>query len=68
MATIRVKILRDYKDFRKGQVVHLTPNEAFGLTDKGIALVTRDFTEADYHAKRPFKPRSVKEALSEESD
>jgi len=67
MATIRVKILRDYRDFRKGQVVHLTPNEAFGLIDRNLAMVSKDMVESDYHAKRPFKPRSVKQALDEES-
>lgn len=68
MATIRVKILRDYKDFRKGQTLYLSPNEAFGLIDSGRAEVTKDMTEFDYHVKKPFKPRTARQHLDEDMD
>jgi len=68
MSSIRVKILRDYKDFRKGQVVRLTPNEAFGLIDRNIGMLSKDLTEADYHVKKPFKSRTIRQSLDEESD
>lgn len=49
MATIRVKIVKDYKEYKKGQVVALSPNEAFGLIDAGYGVVSKDMQSSDYH-------------------
>lgn len=44
---IRVKILKDYKKFKKDEVQYLSPNEAFGLIDKGVAMVSKEMTVGD---------------------
>jgi len=44
---IRVKILKDYKKYEKGSIELLTPNEAFGLIDKGVAIISKDITSSD---------------------
>lgn len=45
---IRVKFIRNHKDYRKGQTIALSPNEAFGLIDKGYAMVSKDLVAEDY--------------------
>lgn len=40
---MKVRILKDEKEYRKGDVVDVTPNVAFGLIDRGIAAVDRMF-------------------------
>lgn len=55
---IRIKILKDYKQYKKDDVVNgLTKNEAFGLIDKGVAMISKDMTEADTVVARPFQKR-----------
>ena len=44
----RVKLLKDCKQGKKDAVVTLSPNEAFGLIDSGVAIVTKDMVESDY--------------------
>lgn len=45
---IRVKFVKDYKQYSKGDVQSLSPNEAFGIIDAGFGIVSKDMTEADY--------------------
>lgn len=45
---MRVKYLRDHKGHSKGSVVSVSPNEAFGLIDSGVAIISKDLTEQDY--------------------
>lgn len=55
---IRVKFLENHKSYNKGEVATLSPNEAFGLLDKGIVIVSKDMTKDDYktsNIKRPAR-------------
>lgn len=45
---LRVKILKDNKHGKKGQIVVIDKNEAFGLIDSGVAEITKDMTSDDY--------------------
>lgn len=45
---MRIKILKDTKYHKKGEVVEVTPNVAFGLIDSGVAIATKDMTSRDY--------------------
>lgn len=45
---IRVKFIKDYKQYKKNDTDTLSPNEAFGVIDAGYAIVSKDMTESDY--------------------
>lgn len=45
---MRIKFIKDYKGNAKGSVKEVSPNEAFGLIDSGVAQVTKDMTSDDY--------------------
>lgn len=45
---MRIKIIRTYKQYRKGDTVEVSPNVAFGLIDKGVGKVTKDVTRGEY--------------------
>lgn len=44
---IRLKITRTGK-YKAGEIVTVSKNEAFGLIDRGEAIVTKDMTSQDY--------------------
>ena len=44
---MRIKITKDYKEHKSGEIIDVTPNVAFGLIDKGIAKITKDMTSRD---------------------
>lgn len=48
---MRVKIVKDNKYHKKGEIIEVSPNVAFGLIDSGIAVVSKDMTEADQQVK-----------------
>jgi hypothetical protein len=58
---IRVKIVKDYRDYRAGQVLELEPNVAFGLVDSGKAIISKDITTEDYSQKVTIKPKKTVE-------
>lgn len=45
---LRVKMLQSNKHGRKGDVVVMDNNEAFGLLDSGHAVITKDMVSSDY--------------------
>lgn len=45
---IRVKFIKNHKEFKEGETANLSPNEAFGLIDSGYAIVSKDMNEGDY--------------------
>lgn len=52
---MKVRIVKDYKQWRKDETVDVTPNIAHGLIDRGIARVDRMYTSArtsDRNVKR----------------
>jgi len=52
---VRVKIIKPTKSYKVGDIVELDNNEAFGLLDSGMAIITKDLTPHDYSIK--LKPR-----------
>lgn len=48
---MRVKMITDNKFHRKGDIVEVSPNVAFGLIDAGVAILTKDMTESDVRTK-----------------
>ena len=45
---MRVKYIKDHKGITKGTILDMSPNEAFGLIDSGVAIVTKDMAPDDY--------------------
>lgn len=45
---IRVKIVKATNKYAVGDTVEVSPNEAFGLIDSGVAIKSKDMTQADY--------------------
>lgn len=45
---IRVKFLKDYKEFKKNAIELVSNNVAFGLIDSGVAIISKDMVENDY--------------------
>lgn len=48
---IRVKIVQRNQKYAVGSVQNLTNNEAFGLLDSGLAILSKDLTEQEYKIK-----------------
>lgn len=44
----RIKFLKSYKQYKTGQIEVIDNNEAFGLIDSGIAIISKDMTPDDY--------------------
>lgn len=45
---MRVKIVKAYRSYSKGEVVEVSPNEAHGLIDSGVAILSKDMAPDDY--------------------
>lgn len=48
---IRLKIVKPYKRYTKGQVVYVSKNVAFGLIDGGYATLTKDMVDTEIRKK-----------------
>jgi len=44
----RIKIIKPHKQYKVGETVYVTPNEAHDLIDKGFGQLTKDMTATDY--------------------
>lgn len=49
---MRVRILRDHKQYKEGEVTEVTPNIAHGLIELGVAMISKDMTPKDYRTNR----------------
>lgn len=56
---MRIRIIKDYKDYSKGDVVEVSNNVAFGLIDRGVAKLTKDVTSGEYQTKKVSRGRST---------
>lgn len=55
---IRVKITKNYKQYKVGETVEVTPNIAHGLIDGGYGIISKDMVpETDYGVKTRQKTR-----------
>lgn len=50
----RVKIIKDYRDYRKGETIEVTPNVAHGLIDAGVAELTKDMASSEIRTKNGY--------------
>lgn len=57
---MRIKITKDHKQYKKGEIVDVSKNEAFGLIDSGVGIVSKDMTVTDYRVK----PKKVSDGRS----
>lgn len=49
---LRVRIIKDYKEYKSGTVVEVSPNVAFGLIDAGYGVISKDMiVNTDYASK-----------------
>lgn len=48
---MRIKIISSRQGYRKGDVVEVSKNVAFGLIDSGIGVISKDIVEQDYKIK-----------------
>lgn len=44
---MRVKIIKNHKNYRAGEIVEVTKNVAFGLMDSGIGILSKDISESE---------------------
>lgn len=54
---LRVKIVKAHKNYRVGDIVSVTRNEAHGLIDSGFAIMSKDMTAVDYRTNKVRRPR-----------
>jgi hypothetical protein len=45
---MRIKFVKDYRGKKQGDTTDVSPNEAFGLIDSGVAIISKDLTPGDY--------------------
>lgn len=55
---MRVKIIKNHPRYRKGEVVDVSRNVAFGLIDSGYGMLSKDMTESDQRTKRGKRGRT----------
>lgn len=49
---VRIKIIKAHKNYKVGETVYVTKNEAHGLIDSGFAQQTKDMTSTDYVTRK----------------
>lgn len=60
---MRVRFIKDHKNHSTGDTAEVTPNEAHGLIELGVAMIAKDIIQSDYKIKvrskrgRTSKPR-----------
>lgn len=45
---MRIRIIKDNKQGKKGDIVDVSKNVAFGLIDSGVGVISKDMTPDDY--------------------
>lgn len=56
---MRIRFTKDYKGHKTGDIIEVSRNEAFGLIDSGVAIVSKELTKRDYKVQ-PVKIRTTK--------
>lgn len=49
---MRIKITKDHKQYKAGEIVEVTNNVGFGLIDSGIGMISKDMTGRDIKRKK----------------
>lgn len=45
---MRIKIVKKHRQYKVNEVVEVSKNEAFGLLDSGVGVISKDMVETDY--------------------
>ena len=45
---MRIRITKDQGSYKKGDVIEVSKNVAFGLIDSGVGVISKDMIEKDY--------------------
>ncbi len=45
---MRIRITKDQGSYKKGDIVDVSRNVAFGLIDSGVGVISKDMTPDDY--------------------
>ena len=54
----RIKFTKNHKSYKRGDVISVSNNEAFGFIDRGVAIISKDMTSEDTHtADARFKKK-----------
>lgn len=54
---MRIIITKEYKGFKRNEVMEVTPNVGFDLIDRGVAIVSKDMRSQDVSTKKGKKWR-----------
>lgn len=57
---LRIRFTTDYKNNRKGDIKEVSRNEAFGLIDRGVAIISKDMTARDITVTKTVKKKGKK--------
>lgn len=49
---MRIKFIKNHKEYRKGQIVALRTAEAKQLLKAGVAIISKDMTDNDYRVTK----------------
>lgn len=53
---MKVRIIKDHKEYHRGEVVEVTKNVAFGLIELGVARIDKMMTQEGYEVTKAQKP------------
>lgn len=45
---MRIKIVKKHRQYKQGDIVEVSKNEAFGLLDSGVGVLSKDMVQDDY--------------------
>lgn len=48
---MRIKIIKPHRKYKVGDTVEVSPNEAHGLLDSQVGMVSKDMVESDYRTR-----------------
>lgn len=49
---LRIRFIQDHKNNKSGDIKEVSRNEAFGLIDKGVAIISKDITQRVVKVKK----------------
>lgn len=55
---MRIRIVKKHHRYKLGDIVEVSKNEAFGLLDSGVGVVSKDMVQEDYKITKPDEEKS----------
>lgn len=53
---VRVRIIKNSKEYKSGEIEEVTPNIAHGLIEAGVAILSKDVQDFEIKTKSQHKP------------